>query len=330
MLVDFLPRCVHAGRMQKVAVVVQDGAEPFGLGAMCEVWAEPYHPEDDNPVFDFIVATPRPGGVRTARRASTCTSTTGWTTPPTPTWSAWSPSAATSTRRRRWSSSSAVRPRRAARCVFAHCSAAFMLGEAGLLDGRRVHDALAPRRRARGPLPRGDRRRQRALRPGRLHRHRCRVRRRPRRGAARDAPAVRRQGRRHHRAAHGRPAAPRRRPGPVHRPPGAGVRVRGAGAAARLDQRPPRRGARRRDAGPPDAHVGAHLRPALQGGDRHDALQLDPGGAGARRARSCSSRPTTRSTGSPARSASATPPPCATTSVARAASARRSTGAPSG
>ncbi len=50
--------------MHKVAVLVQDGVEPFGLGAMCEVWSEPYHREDDNPVFDFLVATPRPGRVR--------------------------------------------------------------------------------------------------------------------------------------------------------------------------------------------------------------------------------------------------------------------------
>ncbi len=49
--------------MRKVAVLVQDGVEPFGLGAMCEVWAEPYHAEDDNPVFDFVIATPSPGRV---------------------------------------------------------------------------------------------------------------------------------------------------------------------------------------------------------------------------------------------------------------------------
>ena len=73
--------------MKKVAVVVQDGAEPFGLGAMCEVWGEPYHPEDDNPVFDFVVATPVRAG-SPARPATTCTSTTRWTTPPTPTWCA--------------------------------------------------------------------------------------------------------------------------------------------------------------------------------------------------------------------------------------------------
>ena len=34
----------HDERVRTVAVVVQDGVEPFGLGAMCEVWAEPYHP----------------------------------------------------------------------------------------------------------------------------------------------------------------------------------------------------------------------------------------------------------------------------------------------
>ena len=66
--VDFLPPLGQHGGVQspikRVAVVVQDGVEPFGLGAMCEVWAEPHHPEDDNPVFDFVVATPRPGRVR--------------------------------------------------------------------------------------------------------------------------------------------------------------------------------------------------------------------------------------------------------------------------
>lgn len=50
--------------MKSVAVVVQDGVEPFGLGAMCEVWNEPFHPEDDNPVFDFVVVAPEPGRVR--------------------------------------------------------------------------------------------------------------------------------------------------------------------------------------------------------------------------------------------------------------------------
>ena len=50
--------------MKTVSVIVQDGAEPFGLGSLVEVWGEPYHAEDDNPVFDFRVCTPRPGVVR--------------------------------------------------------------------------------------------------------------------------------------------------------------------------------------------------------------------------------------------------------------------------
>jgi hypothetical protein len=50
--------------LQTVAVIVQDNAEPFGLGALVEVWGEPEHPEDRTPVFDFRVCTPRPGRVK--------------------------------------------------------------------------------------------------------------------------------------------------------------------------------------------------------------------------------------------------------------------------
>ncbi len=120
--------------MRKVAVVVQDGAHPFGLGALCEVFAEPYHPDDDNPVFDFVVCATRPGrvtgsagfdlyvehGLDAAADADlVCISPADHYLTPAP---------------------EVVELARASHergaVVFAHCTATFILGAAGLLAGR--------------------------------------------------------------------------------------------------------------------------------------------------------------------------------------------------
>ncbi|UUZ58865.1 hypothetical protein [Nocardioides sp. B-3] len=149
--------------MKKVAVVVQDGAEPFGLGAMCEVWAEPYHPEDDNPVFDFVVTTPRPGRVKgsafdlyvdpgleaAADADSVCViPKRGYLDP--------SPEVVELVQHAH------------ARCLRLRPLHGRLRARRGRAAGRQaVHDALATRGRARGSVSRGTGRRRRALRPGR-------------------------------------------------------------------------------------------------------------------------------------------------------------------
>ena len=120
--------------MRKVAVVVQDGAEPFGLGSLVEVWGEPYIPDDDNPVFDFKVCTPRPGVISgrsdfdlvvkhdlsaTADADLVCIS-------PRQKFQDHDPEVIEAIR--------AAYDRGA--IIYAHCSAVFHLGAAGLLDGR--------------------------------------------------------------------------------------------------------------------------------------------------------------------------------------------------
>jgi transcriptional regulator GlxA family with amidase domain len=120
--------------IEKVTVVVQDGAAAFGLGSMCEVWGEEYHPDDDNPVFDFTVCAAEPGPVRgqygydllikhgleeVERADLVCVA---------PRWDY------------RNNDPRVIEAVRAAHdrgaVVSAHCTASFLLGDAGLLDGR--------------------------------------------------------------------------------------------------------------------------------------------------------------------------------------------------
>lgn len=122
-------------RISSVALVVQDGVEAFGLGAMCEVWGEPFHPEDDNPVFDFRVVAPRPGTVRGAHGFDLTVhhgldfAETADLVCLIPHRDHTRPDPAVVDLVRRVDARGGQ--------LFAQCTAAWVLGEAGALDGRR-------------------------------------------------------------------------------------------------------------------------------------------------------------------------------------------------
>ena len=120
--------------MKSVAVVVQDGAEPFGLGSICEVWAEPYHPEDDNPVFDFTVCTPEPGRVK-GRAGFDLHVDHGLEALETADLVCVVPKFDFRRNDPRAVEAVAAAADRGA-IVSAHCSGVWLLGDAGLLDGR--------------------------------------------------------------------------------------------------------------------------------------------------------------------------------------------------
>lgn len=121
--------------INSVAVIVQDGVEPFGLGALCEVWAEPYHPEDDNPVFDFHVVTPRPGRVRGSAGYDLHVEE-GLDLVETADMVCLAPKRGYLEPADEVSAAVVAAHDRGA-TVFAHCTGAFTLGQAGLLDGIR-------------------------------------------------------------------------------------------------------------------------------------------------------------------------------------------------
>ena len=278
------------GPVNTVAVIVQDGAEPFGLGSLVEVWGEPEHPEDETPGLRLpdlhSAAGPGQGplGLRHVRRARPRGRRRR--RPGLPLAARRLPEAR---RRRARGAPRGQRPRRDPLRA--------LLGELRARRGRsarrpRVHDPLALHRPPRGHVPRGQGQARRPLLPRRQHPHRCRVGGRHRRVAAPDAGSLRRPRGRNDGPPDRRTPAPRRRPGAVHRARRPRLRQRDVRAAAPVDHRPPRGGPRRRHPGPQVADVAAHLRATVPRRDRcHPALVGDPAAGAARRRAARADRP---------------------------------------
>ena len=278
------------GPVHTVAVIVQDGAEPFGLGSLVEVWGEPEHPEDETPVFDFRICTPRPGRVK-GRSDFDMYVERGLEAAADADLVCVSPhfDFLEARRRRARGAPGGQRPRRdPLRALLGDLRAR----RGGSARRPRVHDALALHRPPRADVPRGQGQAGRPLLPRRQHPHRRRLGGRHRRVAAPDARPLRRPRGRDGGPPDRRTPAPRRRPGPVHRARRPRLRQRDVRAAAPVDHRPPRRGPRRRHPGPQVADVAAHLRAPVPRRDRrHPALVGDPAAGAARRGAARADRP---------------------------------------
>ena len=305
--------------VQTVAVIVQDDAEPFGLGSLVEVWGEPEHPEDRHARLRLpgLHAAPGPGQgplrLRPVRRARP-----GGDRGRRPGLPVAAPRLPQPRPGRDRGDQGGRRPRRdPLRALLRRLRAR----RGGAARRPRVHDALALHRPLEQMYP------EAKVEPDVLYCHDGNILTGAGSAAGIDASLHLMRDLYGARVA---ATVARRIVVPPHRDGGQAQFIeravpdcdsRDLRTAAGVDHAEPRRGPRRRRPWPASrcmsprtfarrfrAETGAT--PALLG---HRSSACRP-------PRSCSSSPTTPSSGSPTRSASATPPPCGTTSPACAAS----------
>ncbi len=230
--------------LQNVAVVILDGFTPFELGVLCEVFGVD-RTDDGLPAYDFAVVAGEPGPLGSAAGFSV---STPYDLDRLQEADLVAVAAVCDDQLEAYTSGQFPAPligalratvERGAR-VLSVCNGAFLLGAAGLLDGRRctTHWRHAPDLARLHPAaivqPRGAVRRRG---PGD---HQCGHRGGHRRVPARGAQGAGQPGGQRDRPPDGRPAAPRRRPGPVRGPAGRRARLRHAGRGHQLDAAPPR------------------------------------------------------------------------------------------
>ena len=234
--------------LKKVVCLVLPGTAPFEFGVVCEVFGID-RSAMGGPGFEFHVATADPGPIPTSLGFTMSIENDLSVAADADLIAVPAHLMGTETIDERYLEVVRAAAARGA-WVLSVCSGAFVLAQAGILDGRRATTHWMHADRLARRLPEDRRRPRRAVRAGRVDRHERGHRIRHRRGAAHRASRARGGGGQRRRPTDGRAAAARRRSGAVHPSARPGAPRRLVRRSDRLDAVEPGRGAHGRPAWP--------------------------------------------------------------------------------